>query len=123
MDTVRDWFSYHPVTTINIFITGMIITENSDTDGMDSDKKLFKAKTLLPEIINILVRDQKISKDERSILMEEFKIMDDTGFIDDFARIITDITKRPNLINNLWIGDNKLGRAKNKCFPCKIRGK
>ena len=122
---VRDWFSqeHHSPTVLNVFTVSMIVseTESQDEGNMFGTEKLKYAKSIYSDIVNILVKDEKINRLKGNFLIDEYNIMINDGIIDEFSIIVSVLTNQPNLINmGKWIRDNRCGRVRNKCFPCKI---
>ncbi len=116
-DIVRNWFVDHNITLFNIIIVCIILTEKL---GLD-ESKLTLCKTLFSDVINKLLVDMKIDCDISNTLLKEYETLLNNGMVDEFIKIICDITNNPNLINNKWISDNTTGRIKNQCFPCRSK--
>ena len=116
-DIIRNWFSDRDITPLNIITVCIIITEESRL----ITSKIFHCKSLYSEIVNILLTDGKIDNDIKEDLLLKYETLLTEGTIDDFIKIICDITNDPNLINDKWISDNTTGRIKNKCFPCRSK--
>ena len=118
-DMIKDWFSCHPITPLNIFTISMILSEQNYNND-----KLLHAKQLYREIVKQLVDDKKVSMLESNQLTLEYDDLLRKGIIDNYSTIVCDLTNNPNLINmNKWIPDNNIGRIKNRCFPCKNKSK
>lgn len=117
-DTIKEWFTNHPITPLNIFVVAMILTEKSKNNN-----KLSFSKSLYQEVVQILSADSKISTFEKVELLDSFEEMDHNGLVDDFSTIICSVTNNPNLINHKWVSDNTIGQIKNSCFPCKAKSK
>ena len=104
----------------------MIITEiNNNKDNKDNtdSTKLLTSKSIYHEVIQILIRDNKIELLEGIKLIDSFDVMDRSGLIDEYSFLVCSLTNNPNLINNKWISDNPIGQIKNSCFPCKAKSK
>ena len=117
IDVVKEWFSQHTVTPLNIIIVCMAIAEKIGTH----DRKLSQCKTLYSDIVDQLIVDTKISIQQGMKLVAQYNQMNKDGLVDDFITIVCDITNNPNLINDKWIPDNMVGRVKNRCFPCRSK--
>ncbi len=116
-DVVKEWFSQHQITSINIIVVCMAIAEKIGTH----DRKLPQCKTLYSDIVDQLVVDHKISIQQAMKLVAQYNQITKENLVDDFITIVCDITNNPNLINDKWILDNTVGRVKNRCFPCRSK--
>lgn len=116
-DVVKEWFSQHQITSLNIIVVCMAIAEKIGTH----DRKLPQCKTLYSDIVDQLVVDHKISIQQAMKLVAQYNQITKENLVDDFITIVCDITNNPNLINDKWILDNTVGRVKNRCFPCRSK--
>ena len=145
----KHWFSLYEVTPLNIIVVCMSIVERSNlneivwsnlneaarsnlteaarsnlTEAARSNlinMKLFRCKSLYANVVKQLVTDGIINNKRGTDLINRYNYMEEEGIVDDFIRIICNITNDPNLINNKWIPDNIIGRTKNECFPCRSK--
>ena len=116
-DVVKEWFSQHQITSLNIIVVCMAIAEKIGTH----DRKLPQCKTLYSDIVDQLVVDHKISIQQAMKLVAQYNQITKENLVDDFITIVCDITNNPNLINDKWTLDNTVGRVKNRCFPCRSK--
>ena len=112
----RDWFATREVNCFNVIILCMIITE---MDITSLGNKLSQAKSQYNNILNDLLHDKIINREDHYYLKVIYEKLEGEGVIDMFINSVSDITNHPNLINNKWVPDNIIGRSKNKCFPCR----
>ena len=114
MDIIIAWFSEHPTTLLQIITVSLILKKRNITVQPLRNQYVY--------VIELLVRDNKISSEYGNELISEYDHYDENGLIDDFVLVAYNISEDPNTLNpGVWIRDNTFGRVKNSCFPCRKR--
>jgi len=112
-ELIKNWFSVHPVTfthVLTVAVFGMNIFPDSEI------------KEIYNNILTKLTRDGKITLEQNKKLKVEYYYNYKNGIVKDLVSILFSVGDNPNLINpDIWILDNTIGRAKNGCFPCRVR--
>ena len=111
MDIIISWFSNHPITLLQLITVSLMLKRRNTTVQPLRDHYVY--------VIDLLVRDKKISSEYGNDLIREYDHYNEIGLVDDFVLVAYNISEDPNVLNpGVWIRDNTFGRVNNSCFPC-----
>lgn len=100
------------VTIYDVVTLAMATVEKVEGGKLTGDEKKNLVTTLLPGMVDVLVKSGRISKQEGKTLKEEIK--NNSQYIVDFIDVAVRISNNPNVINaEKWV--RKKARS---CFPC-----
>ena len=115
MDLVKEWFSDHPITALNI-ITVSAIWAAPNIIPVENVGKMYKI------VVDQLLSDEKIDHNRYIMLISEYTRLKKDNIVENFISVIYEISNNPNLMSpNKWTLTTNSTRIRNRCIPCKSK--